>query len=122
MELNVLGGPLGGCSMDPMTGWFRDGCCRTEARDQGMHTVCIRVTAAFLDFSRATGNDLTTPAPAFGFPGLRPGDQWCLCAPRWKQALEAGMAPPVVLEATHIKTLEIVALDDLLRHAVAVTE
>jgi hypothetical protein len=115
---NVLGTPLKTCSTDPMTGFYRTGCCDTGADDVGIHIVCARVTAAFLAFSKSRGNDLTTPNPFFGFRGLRPGDQWCLCAERWKEALEAGMAPPVVLEATHIAALEFVDLEDLQRHAV----
>ena len=115
---NVLGEPLADCSFDPMTGFYRDGCCRTGAGDMGLHIVCSRVTAEFLEFSRSRGNDLSTPVPAYGFPGLKPGDQWCLCAARWKEAFEAGVAPPVVLEATHISTLEFVDLADLERHAV----
>jgi len=114
--LNVLGTPLQDCSHDPLTGYFRDGCCRTRADDLGTHVVCARVTAEFLEFSRAQGNDLITPHPEWRFPGLRPGDQWCLCAMRWKEALEAGVAPPVVLEATHIAALEFVTLADLEYH------
>ena len=112
---NVLGGELEPCSYDPLTGFYRDGCCNTGADDQGAHVVCARVTAGFLEFSRSVGNDLTTPQP--GFSGLQPGDSWCLCAPRWKEALDAGAAPDVVLEATHIRALEWVDLDDLRRHA-----
>jgi uncharacterized protein (DUF2237 family) len=120
---NVLGTPLKSCSTNPMTGFFRTGCCDTGAEDIGLHLVCARVTAPFLAFSRSRGNDLSTPNPMFGFPGLKPGDQWCLCAERWKEALDAGTAPPVVLEATHISALEFVDLDDLKRHAVpAATE
>ena len=115
--LNVLGEPLAPCSLDPLTGFFRDGCCNTGYEDTGIHTVCVRVTAKFLAFSRQRGNDLSTPAPQFGFAGLKPGDQWCLCAGRWKEALDAGLAPPVVLAATHEETLAIVALEDLERHA-----
>lgn len=115
---NVLGTALRPCSMKPLTGYFRNGCCDTGADDYGVHTVCVRVTAEFLAFSRAAGNDLSTPYPAYQFPGIKPGDQWCLCATRWKEALEAGMAPPVVLEATHMATLEFVDLDDLKRYAV----
>ena len=100
-----------------MTGFFRDGCCNTGPEDQGSHTVCIQVTAKFLEFSKAVGNDLSTPMQEYGFPGLKPGDQWCLCAGRWKEALDAGAAPQVVLAATHEETLAIVALDDLKRHA-----
>lgn len=115
--LNVLGGPLAPCSVDPLTGFFRDGCCNTGYEDTGIHTVCTRVTARFLAFSRQRGNDLSTPVPELGFPGLKPGDQWCLCAGRWKEALDAGVAPPVVLAATHEETLAIVRLEDLKRHA-----
>jgi hypothetical protein len=100
-----------------MTGFYRDGFCRTGADDLGLHVVCAEVTAEFLQFSALCGNDLSTPNPAFGFPGLQPGDRWCLCVLRWKEALEAGVAPPVVLEATHISALEFVDLDDLQRHA-----
>lgn len=118
MAKNVLGGELEACSTDPLTGFYRDGCCNTGAEDAGVHTVCTRVTADFLRFSMERGNDLSTPQPAHGFPGLRPGDQWCLCAARWQEALDAGAAPSVVLEATHAATLEWVALEDLRRHAV----
>ena len=117
---NVLGGPLAPCSREPMTGFFRDGCCNTGPSDLGAHTVCAEMTADFLMFSRAVGNDLSTPRPEFGFPGLSPGDRWCLCADRWKEALEAGVAPPVVLESTHMRTLEFVSLEDLQTHAVGV--
>lgn len=117
MARNVLGGELTPCSVDPMTGFFRDGCCNTGAEDVGVHTVCARVTEEFLAFSKEAGNDLSTPQPGLGFIGLEPGDQWCLCAPRWQEALEAGVAPPVVLEATHVGTLEWVALQDLRSHA-----
>jgi uncharacterized protein (DUF2237 family) len=112
---NVLGTPLRTCSTDPLTGFFRTGCCDTGADDLGIHVVCAEVTAEFLVFSASRGNDLSSPNPLF--PGLRPGDRWCLCAARWKEALEAGVAPPVVLEATHMATLEFVDLDDLKRHA-----
>jgi hypothetical protein len=115
--LNVLGEPLAPCSLDPVTGFYRDGCCNTDYDDTGIHTVCVRVTARFLAFSKQRGNDLSTPMPEFGFPGLKPGDQWCLCAGRWKEALDADAAPSVVLAATHEETLAIVALDDLKRHA-----
>lgn len=114
---NVLGGELEPCSLDPVTGFFRDGCCNTGPEDVGSHLVCVRVTAEFLEFSKAAGNDLSTPHPDWMFPGLKPGDQWCLCVLRWKQALEAGMAPQVVLEATHAATLEFVTLKDLRAHA-----
>jgi hypothetical protein len=114
---NVLGGELLDCSHAPLTGFFRDGCCNTGAQDRGVHTVCARMTAEFLAFSKARGNDLSTPMPDFGFPGLQPGDQWCLCAGRWQEAFEAGAAPRVVLAATHERTLEICALEDLKRFA-----
>ncbi len=117
-KLNVLGEPLVPCSEKPLTGFFRDGCCNTDATDLGSHTVCVRVTAEFLEFSREQGNDLTTPMPEFGFPGLKPGDQWCLCAARWQEALKAGRAPRVVLQATHAASLRIVKLADLKRFAV----
>ena len=115
---NVLNGPLKTCGTDPMTGFYRTGCCDTGGGDVGIHVVCAEVTAEFLAFSAEQGNDLSTPAPHFGFPGLRPGDRWCLCAERWKEAYEAGVAPPVVLEATHISALEFVSLDELREHAV----
>ena len=118
---NVFGEPLADCSHDPLTGFFRDGCCNTGAGDAGVHTVCARVTAEFLAFSRSRGNDLSTPVEAFGFPGLKPGDQWCLCAARWREAMEAGCAPPVRLTATHERTLEVVDLADLKRHAIDLT-
>lgn len=114
--LNVLGGELETCSRNPMTGFYRDGCCNTGPEDIGAHLVCSQVTEEFLEFSRAAGNDLSTPRPEFGFPGLSPGDRWCVCAARWKEALEAGVAPPVVLEATHVNTLDFVSINDLKRH------
>ncbi|NWJ70384.1 DUF2237 domain-containing protein [Pseudonocardia sp. ICBG1122] len=117
MALNVLGGELETCGTDPLTGFYRNGCCDTGGEDAGVHTVCARVTAEFLDFSREQGNDLTTSNPRFGFPGLVPGDRWCLCASRWAEALREGVAPQVVLEATHARTLEWVDLDDLRAHA-----
>jgi uncharacterized protein len=117
---NVLNGQLETCGTDPMTGFYRNGCCDTGGGDVGIHVVCAEVTAEFLAFSAARGNDLSTPAPHFGFPGVRPGDRWCLCAERWQEALDAGVAPPVVLEATHISALEFVSLDDLKAHAVGV--
>jgi len=117
-KLNVLGEELASCSENPLTGYFRDGCCNTEPADQGSHTVCIRVSAEFLEYSRGVGNDLTTPHAEFGFPGLRPGDQWCLCAARWQEALDAGAPPMVVLQATHAACLRIVKLADLKRYAV----
>lgn len=116
-QSNVLGGELLPCSLQPVTGFFRDGCCRTGPGDAGMHVVCAVVTDEFLRFSLTRGNDLVTPMPHYGFPGLRPGDRWCLCASRWKEALDAGVAPPVVLEATHFSALAFVSLDDLRRHA-----
>ena len=116
-KLNVLGEPLTACSEEPLTGFFRDGCCNTSREDVGLHVVCTRVTAEFLEFSRDRGNDLSTPHPEFGFPGLRPDDQWCLCAARWQEALEAGAAPRVVLQATHAAALRIVKLSDLKKHA-----
>lgn len=116
--MNVLGGPLNTCSTEPMTGFFRDGCCQTGPEDLGTHTVCAVMTADFLEFTRSRGNDLRTPRPEFRFPGLTPGDRWCLCASRWKEAAEAGYAPMVVLEATHAKTLAIVELEQLRRYAV----
>ena len=115
---NVLGGELRPCSMDPVTGFFRNGCCETGPHDYGMHTVCAVMTAEFLAYSRAAGNDLSTPRPEIGFAGLKPGDRWCLCAPRWKEALDADAAPKVVLESTHEETLAIVPLGVLKDHAV----
>ena len=115
---NVLGGELMPCSTVPLTGFFRNGCCETGPEDTGLHTVCAVMTAEFLAFSRRAGNDLSTPQPDFGFPGLKPGDRWCLCAPRWKEALDAGVAPPVVLEATHEETLAIMPLGVLKDYAV----
>ena len=114
---NVMGGLLQVCCTDPVTGFLRNGRCDTNAQDVGLHTVCTRVTAEFLTFTQARGNDLSTPVPTFGFPGLKPGDRWCLCAGRWQEALEAGMAPPVILAATHEATLAVVTLADLKRHA-----
>ncbi|MDB5450383.1 MAG: hypothetical protein JWQ52_1511 [Phenylobacterium sp.] len=115
---NVLGKELKPCSLDPVTGFFRNGCCETGPHDVGMHTVCAVMTADFLAFSREIGNDLSTPRPEFGFEGLKPGDRWCLCAPRWKEALDAGAAPQVVLDSTHEETLAIVPLGVLKDHAV----
>lgn len=116
MARNVLGGELEICGTDPMTGFYRTGCCDTGGEDQGVHTVCVQVTAEFLEFSARAGNDLSTPRLEYGFAGLRPGDRWCLCADRWAEALAAGAAPPVVLEATHARTLEWVDVADLRRH------
>ena len=116
--LNVFGQPLEPCGLDPVTGFYRDGCCNTGYDDTGIHTVCIRATAKFLAFSKQRGNDLPPPDRAAGFPGLKPGDRWCLCAGRWKEALDAGVAPPVVLAATHEEALAVVPLAELKRHAI----
>lgn len=117
MANNVFGEPLECCCNNPRTGYFRDGFCRTDANDRGSHTVCAIVTQDFLEFSRRQGNDLIQPRPEFQFPGLKPGDKWCLCVSRWKEAYEAGVAPAVVLEATHERALEKVTLNDLIAHA-----
>ena len=119
MPTNVLGTELRSCCRDPMTGFFRDGYCRTGPEDLGLHTVCVEVDQDFLDFSILDGNDLITPRPEYGFPGLKPGDRWCVVAARWQEALEAGVAPPAVLEATHTSALEFVSLADLEAHAIA---
>lgn len=116
---NVLGGPLKPCSTDPLTGFFRNGSCDTCEEDVGCHTVCVEVTAEFLAFSRASGNDLSTPRPEYDFPGLKPGDRWCVCASRWLEVLNLGVSAPVVLGATHERTLEIVSLDVLQKYATA---
>lgn len=108
---NVLGGPLKPCSYDPLTGWLRDGCCHTDAQDQGSHVICARMTVEFLNFQMERGNDLITARPEIRFAGLKPGDRWCVCALRWKEAYEEGCAPPVVLESTHQKALEFVLLE-----------
>lgn len=113
---NVLGTPLVPCSYDPLTGYYRDGCCNTDAQDSGSHVICARVTQAFLDFSVTRGNDLVTPRPEVRFRGLQPGDRWCLCALRWKEAFEAGVAPQVVLESTHARALDYVTLEQLRAH------
>lgn len=118
MARNVLGGELAVCSRDPLTGFFRDGCCNTNGQDGGMHTVCARMTEEFLVFSKESGNDLSTPRPEYRFPGLKPGDQWCVCLLRWKEALDAGVAPPVVLEATHASVSEFIDLKTLREHEV----
>ncbi len=115
---NVFGEPLQACSMAPLTGFFRNGCCDTSDQDVGSHTVCAVMTDAFLEFSKASGNDLSTPRPQFGFAGLKTGDRWCLCAPRWQEAFEAGHAPRVVLRATHQGALDYCTLADLKRHAI----
>ena len=118
-QKNVLGGALIPCSVAPMTGFFRDGCCHTSPEDIGSHTVCAVMTNDFLSFSKAAGNDLTTPRAKYGFPGLKPGDSWCLCAARWEQARRAGAAPNVILSATNAACLSVVALEDLRAHAVS---
>ena len=115
---NVFGEPLIACSTAPVTGYFRNGCCDTAADDIGSHTVCVVMTAEFLEFSRLRGNDLSTPMPEYGFPGLKPGDRWCLCAPRWKEAFDAGQAPRVVLRATHEGALDYCSLADLKAFAI----
>jgi uncharacterized protein (DUF2237 family) len=115
---NVLGGPLSECGSKPLTGFYRDGCCNTGRDDLGVHAVCSLMTAEFLEFSRARGNDLSTPMQDVGFPGLKAGDRWCLCAARWREALQAGCAPRVVLTATHERTLDYVTLEDLKKHAI----
>lgn len=117
-QRNVLGGELAACSNDPVTGFFRDGCCNTAPQDVGSHTVCAVMTAEFLAFSKARGNDLSTPMPEYEFPGLKPGDRWCLCAPRWQEAFAAGHAPKVVLAATQEGALDYAELADLKRHAI----
>ena len=114
---NVVGGKLETCCTSPMTGYYRDGKCNTGGGDFGAHTVCAQLTEEFLQFTKSNGNDLSTPVPEFNFPGLKPGDCWCLCASRWKEAMDAGVAPPVVLTATHALTLEYVSLDELKQHA-----
>lgn len=115
--VNVLGDPLQTCSLQPRTGFYRDGACNTGPQDIGLHGVCVMVDEAFLAFSHYTGNDLSTPIPEFGFPGLKPGDRWCLCASRWQQALDAGFAPKVILAATHATSIKVVSLDDLKAYA-----
>ncbi len=119
--LNVLGEPLAPCGLDPVAGFYRDGCCNTGYEDVGIHVICARMTREFLAFSKRRGNDLSTPVPETGFPGLRPGDRWCLCAGRWKEALDAGLAPPVILQATHEEALAVVSLADLKRHAIDIS-
>ena len=116
-SVNVLGEPLESCSEEPMAGFFRDGCCNTSDEDLGSHTVCVEVTREFLEFSRFRGNDLSTPVPEYGFPGLKPRDRWCLCAARWLEAQQHGMAPRVMLRGTHQRALEIVPLDLLKEYA-----
>ena len=119
MRSNVLGTALQCCCPDPLTGFYRDGYCRTGPGDTGLHTVCAVMTEEFLEYSSEQGNDLSTPVPEYGFPGLKPGDKWCLCVTRWQEALEDGMAPEVVLAATHLSALEFVSLEDLKAHAVS---
>ncbi|MEH2322463.1 MAG: DUF2237 domain-containing protein [Nostoc sp.] len=114
---NVIGGNLEACCTSPITGFYRDGFCRTGGQDFGSHVVCAEVTSEFLEFTKSHGNDLSTPVPDFNFPGLKPGDRWCLCASRWQEALDAGVAPPVILSATHARALEMVSLDELKKHA-----
>ena len=116
-DKNVLGGTLTPCSNSPRTGFYRDGCCNTGPEDVGLHVVCTQVTADFLVFARGRGNDLVTPVPEFGFPGLKPGDRWCVCAGTWREAFEAGVASPVVLAATHEETLAVIPLSALKQHA-----
>ena len=118
MQKNLLGQLIEPCSTEPLTGWFRTGCCETDENDLGRHVVCIQATAEFLEFSRSRGNDLSTPMPHYCFPGLAPGDRWCLCAARWQEALDAGQAPRVVLSATHEGALRYCDLEDLKRYAV----
>jgi len=117
LRTNVLGKPLQPCCLKPVTGFYRDGYCRTGPGDHGLHTVCVEASAEFLAFSREQGNDLSTPRPEFAFPGLKPGDRWCLCVTRWKDAFEAGMAPAVLLSSCHISALEFVSLEELQAHA-----
>ncbi|MEH1804008.1 DUF2237 family protein [Nostoc sp.] len=114
---NVIDGNLEVCCTSPVTGFYRDGFCRTGGQDFGSHVVCAQVTSEFLEFTKSQGNDLSTAVPDFNFPGLKPGDRWCLCASRWQEALEAGVAPPVILSATHARALEVVSLDELKKHA-----
>ncbi len=117
-EKNVFGGKLKTCCTTPMTGFYRDGCCRTGPEDMGLHVICAEMTEEFLEFSKSRGNDLATPKPEYEFPGLKPGDRWCLCALRWKEAMEAGVAPPVVLASTHESTLKVVSIGDLKKYAI----
>ncbi len=120
-SVNILGKPLEPCSMEPVTGFFRDGCCNTCDEDVGSHTVCVQISTDFLEYSRFAGNDLSTPHPEFGFPGLTAGDRWCLCAGRWLQAYEKGMAPQIFVNNTHIKALEIIPLELLRQYAVTIS-
>jgi uncharacterized protein len=116
---NVIDGNLEVCCTSPVTGFYRDGFCRTGGQDFGSHVICAQVTSEFLEFTKSRGNDLSTAVPDFNFPGLKPGDRWCLCASRWQEALEAGVAPPVILSATHARALEVVSLDELKKHALS---
>lgn len=118
VEKNVFGQELGICCASPMTGFYRDGCCRTGPDDLGLHVVCVEVSKEFLEFSKSKGNDLSTPKPDFDFPGLKPGDRWCLCALRWREAMENGMAPHVFLTSTHESALEVIPLEDLKKYAI----
>ena len=120
LALNVLGTPLVACGYDPLTGWYRDGCCHTDAHDAGSHVICAKVSVAFLNFQMERGNDLITPRPEQRFKGLTPGDRWCVCALRWREALDAGVAPAVVLECTHERALDFVPLGVLRAHALHV--
>jgi len=115
---NVLGTELKPCCYDPLTGFYRDGFCQTGPTDYGTHVVCARMTAAFLTYTKERGNDLSTPLPVYSFPGLKPGDQWCLCVSRWKEAMLAGVAPPIILEATHERALDIVSIEDLKKYSI----
>ena len=119
---NAIGTPLNPCSLDPMTGWYRDGCCNTDENDRGSHTVCAQVTQEFLEFLQSQGNDLITPAPHFNFPGLKPGDRWCVCAASWLQAYHQGVACPVNLLSTHARALDIVPLDFLMEYSIAIND
>ncbi len=119
---NVLGGPLQPCSFAPLTGWYRDGCCHTDDQDHGSHVICAKVTVGFLNFQHERGNDLITPRPELRFAGLKPGDRWCICARRWREAYESGFAPPVVIECTHERALEFVPLAWLMQHALPTRE
>lgn len=117
VALNVLGRPLAPCNMKPLTGYFRDGCCHTDPGDRGLHVICAEMTKDFLEFSATRGNDLRSAQSRFNFPGLKPGDRWCLCAARWLEARAAGLAPPVLLASTHLNALGVVTLQQLLEHA-----
>ena len=117
--INVLGGPIQPCSTNPLTGWYRDGCCNTDDTDRGSHTICARVTTEFLEFLQERGNDLITPVPQAGFPGLKDGDQWCVCAASWREAHHAGKGCPVLLESTHAAALRLVPLEEMMMHSIA---